>query len=814
MGLLIKLQNGDTALKSLKFGNDRLGGGSSNQPYIKNPILDEPGQLSLADDDFLLRGGLKAPINAIEDVARLTKYMFDFRSPKGLLFIAKQNILSRTSVATEASISAGYGNNPSKELAWTKAPLNQGIYTPLSTLLQAGVGFTGTHLNLLGINPFTPMTGVVQGGFLPGIGLVRYEDVIRGETRLNKTIEVEKWVFKPGPPRSVPSFEGGGSGGGGKVVKVKVKQKVPLGQYENRLLYLWGKDMTNTDNAGGTILTYSGGPGSILGVGKTNIKFADQRTGLNNPLSSTQFKYFYNGGERLHESDTIYQWQLPLGATSKYIEYDENKSFFPYELIEGTNSYQELTIPALFKPGTLQPAIPLTGSDGYQVGLKRPETEVNYNSLLGASVAEGLDSTQTGFDSTSDVNSKFGPQYPYSTLSKNNQRLTLTGSGGYQIGKQNNLTQEPDTTYTSPIEDILDNTYNRQLVSKPQFDDKLVTGEAPVFAATSNGKFIPKYSSFNTLHRDYTDSGIITAGGALWPDFNNPSSPRVHKEGYLADIDKNAGSYKDDNGEIIYFNNGYPGGIAPDFRLTPREKRGLPPLQESAQNPDINSIPKYGTMGKGETYKRWITDGGTLSEVTLDNIYYNSNSVNKSSFRTSNALGSNADIIKFRIGIVNPTKPSKVTTLNFRAYIDDFSDSFSSDWKDQTYMGRAEKFYKYSAFNRSISLGFTIVADNRTNLNAMYKQLNTLAASLAPTYTTFGYMAGNLHQLTIGDYLVNQTGTMSGLTYEIIEDSPWEIEDKSQLPLYIKVSGIKFTPIHSFRPESQFNKVHAYIKQS
>jgi hypothetical protein len=129
-------------------------------------------------------------------------------------------------------------------------------------------------------------------------------------------------------------------------------------------------------------------------------------------------------------------------------------------------------------------------------------------------------------------------------------------------------------------------------------------------------------------------------------------------------------------------------------------------------------------------------------------------------------------------------------------------------------MGRAEKFYKYSAFNRSISLGFTIVADNRTNLNAMYKQLNTLAASLAPTYTTFGYMAGNLHQLTIGDYLVNQTGTMSGLTYEIIEDSPWEIEDKSQLPLYIKVSGIKFTPIHSFRPESQFNKVHAYIKQS
>ena len=31
MGLLIKLKNGDTSLKSLKFGNDRPGGGDSGQ---------------------------------------------------------------------------------------------------------------------------------------------------------------------------------------------------------------------------------------------------------------------------------------------------------------------------------------------------------------------------------------------------------------------------------------------------------------------------------------------------------------------------------------------------------------------------------------------------------------------------------------------------------------------------------------------------------------------------------------------------------------------------------------------------------------
>jgi len=103
MGLLIKLQNGDTALKSLKFGKDRPGGGSSNQPYIQNPIIEAPGVLSQFDNDFLLRGGLRAPINAAEDVARLTKYMFNLKNPSGLLFIAKQNLLSRVAVATEAS---------------------------------------------------------------------------------------------------------------------------------------------------------------------------------------------------------------------------------------------------------------------------------------------------------------------------------------------------------------------------------------------------------------------------------------------------------------------------------------------------------------------------------------------------------------------------------------------------------------------------------------------------------------------------------------------------------------------------------------
>ena len=157
MGLLIKLQDGDTSLKSLKLVTDRPGGGSSGQPYIKNPI-DRP-DLPVLNSDFLLRGGISAPFNALEDVIRLTKYFFDFRNPSGLLFTAKQNLLSRVSPKTEASRGIGYAGGL----------INAGVYTPLSTIAEAGVVAFGGHLNKQGIDPT---------GLIPSLSVNKYQDII------------------------------------------------------------------------------------------------------------------------------------------------------------------------------------------------------------------------------------------------------------------------------------------------------------------------------------------------------------------------------------------------------------------------------------------------------------------------------------------------------------------------------------------------------------------------------------------------------------------------------------------------------------
>jgi len=231
------LVNLKTDLTSLKFGKDRPGGGSSNQPYIEKPLnLDLPPAFDFLGNDFLLRGGpVGAPLATVNDVARLTKYFTDFKNPSGLLFAAKQNLLSRTAVKTQ-----------------TSGDLNEGIYTPLSTLAQVGVSAFGLHVNKQGLNPFEE-TGAYA---------------TNNENLYAVKIQEEKLDFINGAPDYIA---------------------------QNRLYGLYITKMVNADNPSSpfytknsissnpnNLLTYNGGPGSDLGIGNTNIRFADQRTGINN----------------------------------------------------------------------------------------------------------------------------------------------------------------------------------------------------------------------------------------------------------------------------------------------------------------------------------------------------------------------------------------------------------------------------------------------------------------------------------------------------------------------------------------------------
>jgi hypothetical protein len=173
------------------------------------------------------------------------------------------------------------------------------------------------------------------------------------------------------------------------------------------------------------------------------------------------------------------------------------------------------------------------------------------------------------------------------------------------------------------------------------------------------------------------------------------------------------------------------------------------------------------------------------------------------------------DFVKFRIAVIDNDAPNFKTFMHFRAFLGPISDSYNAQWNSFQYLGRGENFYTYGGFTRQISLSWTVAAQSKQELIPMYKKLNYLASTLAPDYSPNGYMRGNLVQLTIGGYLYEQPGFITGLTYEMSEDSPWEIgigitpgsEDGTvkELTQIIRVTGFNFTPIQNFIPRLQGN---------
>jgi len=278
--------------------------------------------------------------------------------------------------------------------------------------------------------------------------------------------------------------------------------------------------------------------------------------------------------------------------------------------------------------------------------------------------------------------------------------------------------------------------------------------------------------------------------------------------------------------------------ITPDFRsyLEPTKSPQSSFLSTSPDYVTKNVETNFNLAGKEKVspgsklrnrsnYDKGSTVNGQSSALDRVNAYpiYKASSNDGSRYYGHPDSKELNDIIPFNIAILNNDIQGSQTFkkyLHFRAFIDSFSDSYKADWKAIEYMGRAEKFYKYGGFERGISMAFTVVAQSKNEINAMYEKLNFLASSLAPEYLdslTSGYMTGNIAYLTLGGYVYEQPGIITSLTYDVPEESPWEIgmdvlgndtqETKKgrrsvrQLPHIIRVSGFNFIPIHKFRPE-------------
>jgi hypothetical protein len=243
---------------------------------------------------------------------------------------------------------------------------------------------------------------------------------------------------------------------------------------------------------------------------------------------------------------------------------------------------------------------------------------------------------------------------------------------------------------------------------------------------------------------------------------------------------------------------------ATDYRAFNREKT------YNTGNPGVKSA------NRSNPYQNIVADvkDQTTDLVSLQPLYKDNNVNNEVE---------QSDLIKFTISVVDNNNPSQRTWIHFRAFINSFGDAFSAGWNNYKYVGRAESFYRYSSFDRSIKLSFTAAVQSRQEQFPLYQKLNYLASLTAPDYSESGFMRGNLIYLTVGDWLVDVPGILKGISLNIPDNSPWEIarnangtiqNDIAQLPFIVEVSGFDFAPIHNFVPKKNAPFIGAPISSN
>jgi len=240
------------------------------------------------------------------------------------------------------------------------------------------------------------------------------------------------------------------------------------------------------------------------------------------------------------------------------------------------------------------------------------------------------------------------------------------------------------------------------------------------------------------------------------------------------------------------------------------------------QNRTFNRESRLGLGDPGVAYKE---DGTRDKHITTKNndgtLNYNVytegkvdklNMMDVVNIDDGNFLGDGfRDLIRFRFEAVKQASPTKAEAMVFRAFLDDFNDSYSANHNEIKYNGRAENFYTYNSFNRDISLSFKIAAQSRHEMMPLYRKLNFLASNTAPEYNKdSGRIMTPYIRLTVGSYLNRVPGVLKSIGITWQKDYPWEISIDSPekgmdshmlvLPHVLDVS-VNFQPIHNFLPQ-------------
>lgn len=804
MGLLLKLKKGDTALKSLRYGNDKPGGGDSGQPLIKTPIPDESKPPRPLDIDGFIRGGLDAPKAAETDAKRLSNFLFDFKNPNGLLFVAKQNVLSRVAPKTETSFGAGYGGSKksliqdsvkrsigsggalltSGEFRKGPAGVNGGIYTPLSTIGQARVGYLGTHLNKQGLDPtgvfpaasINKYQGVafennrlVNNAHKPDIPVTLLKKQKRLERRENRKLDRKdklegKSIRAESGYRSALNDLDIISNTPAKTHELKQRQVYFKPDFKSRQvqkLGITGQMVANTNApvpAGSYPIVPSGNPNNVQGV-----TFSQQGpTGRYKNV--TYNKLQKRKTEILDQMSQVWR-NIQIHTAEKRFNRKFKKAGRIENRLEGTTTRLARN---RFRQEALQGEIDniAEGDLVYENRLLKlwNKTGININAPIPFYQGPVLFSYGGGPGSALGIGQT---QIKFATLND--------GITPYRTGTNSRRYQQDEPGYFGQMDpkEITDKQYNwRQILRNSATYQYLNLKD-------DRGTLI-----YNRRNYNYNDVYDPTGRYNWFQNYEDKETANIEQFMPWA-YDKEYDGIKSQS--------------------TIDEKYYI---EDNIEDNYVFNIRKLGDAGRASN--RGAKVNKVLGYKVQDETEYKTTNV---SAKRNDSIPELGDLIQFTIALQPGDKKGGKEYLQFPAFIDSYSEDYSADYKNVRYMGRPEPFYKYTGFKRGISLAFTVVAQSKSEISTMYAKLNRLASSVAPSYTTAGYMTGNLAYLTVGDVCNNKPGIIEGFNFDIPEEASWDIGisqdidgdwtigNGAQMAMMIKVTGFKFTPLYNEKPE-------------
>ncbi len=238
--------------------------------------------------------------------------------------------------------------------------------------------------------------------------------------------------------------------------------------------------------------------------------------------------------------------------------------------------------------------------------------------------------------------------------------------------------------------------------------------------------------------------------------------------------------------------NPYRNSNSPTKRLYSDVKNAVEKLRSKSTTVSIEHDQKTLKESNYAYYgKKRIFDSGSIA------IYSNTTQFDRA----------DANILTTDFYIINPFNQTE-DLVRFSAYMKGFKNNFDATWNEFNYVGRSESFYTYGKFKSSVSFTLDIPCFNKEQLFEKHRALGQLSATTAGSYNENNLLSGVLLKVKIGNYLNNEYAILNSISYDIPDDSSWDIDEK--LAMYLKVN-ISLTIIYKDLP--QYKKNEGFFKQ-